>query len=57
MFRTLFVNGQVLSCGRNQYGQLGVGDRVDKDVPWPLAFGPYSATVPESQTLAALSGK
>ena len=56
MFETLFVNGQLLSCGRNQYGQLGVGDRVDKDVPWTLAFGPYSDTVSQTfKTLAALS--
>ena len=36
---------QLLACGSNRHGQLGVGDRFDRDIPWPLAFGPYSATV------------
>lgn len=36
---------QVLGFGSNYHGQLGVGDRIDRDLPWPLPFGPYSATV------------
>ena len=36
---------QLLAFGRNVHGQLGVGDRFDRDIPWPLALGPYSATV------------
>jgi hypothetical protein len=40
---------QVFSAGSNQHGQLGVGDRLDRNVPWPLAYGPYSATVCQSR--------
>ena len=36
---------QMHACGSNHHGQLGIGDRLDRDAPWPLAFGPYSATV------------
>jgi hypothetical protein len=43
--RVTLPASQLFACGSNRHGQLGVGDRFDRDIPWPLAFGPYSATV------------
>ena len=30
--------GSLLAWGRNHFGQLGVGDRVDRHTPQPVAF-------------------
>lgn len=36
----LTETGEVFACGSNKYGQLGLGDRVDRMTPQPIAALP-----------------